>query len=202
MQLFLMIIFVLIPVSAFAQQKTVILQDGQIIVDSPEGGKGLDYSASDKYTEIKLKKWKVKSRTETVNEALKVFKKKSPAAQTRKIWLVDREDDSRQILVKYTYGGGKDKVIFSADENFLLFFDSSSKGESVITGMNLLSKERFVLGQGKDFNFFSCPDTRQYVVIQSPGGQKEYSVYDVQTQRPVPLDSSVSTEDLNKFICY
>ena len=93
-------------------------------------------------------------------------------------------------------------MIFSADENFLLFFDATPEGESVITGMNLLSQERFVLGQGKDFNFFSCPDRRQYVIVQSPGGQKEYYVYDLQKNRSVPLDSSASPEDLNKRICY
>ncbi|MFA5261072.1 MAG: hypothetical protein WC450_07590 [Candidatus Omnitrophota bacterium] len=202
MRLFLIITFIFIPISGFAQQNTVILKDGQIIVDSSEGIKGLDYSASDRYSDITLKKWKIKSGAETVNEALKVFKKRSPAAVTRKIWLVDRKDDSRQILVKYTYGGGKDKVLFSGDENFLLFFDLTPNGASVITGMNLLSQERFVLGHGQDFNVFSCPDTRQYVVVQSSSGQKEYYVYDLLNMRPVPLDSHVSTEDLSKFVCY
>ena len=88
--MFLTVFLVLIPVASFAQQRTVTLQDGQIIVDSPEGTKGLDYAVSDKYKDVQLKKWKIKSGVETVNEALKVFKKKSSAAVVRKIWLVDR----------------------------------------------------------------------------------------------------------------
>ncbi len=201
-------VFLFSPLTIFAQEtpvtkNTVVLQDNQIIVQTEQGAKALIYSEPDKYSDVQLKKWKIKEGTDTVSEALKVYKSRSAKPfKTKKIWLVNKNNEKQQIFVKYSYSGGREKVMFSPDEDFILFFDLSASGDTVIAAKNLVSREQFVLGKGRDFNIMSCPDHKSYVIVQNEKGQNDYFVYDLKEHVTVDLDPAGPIENLDKFICY
>ena len=72
----------------FAETTEVRLEDGNIVIEGPDGTKSLDYTKDIKYSNYRLKKWRVKEQSDPVSEALKVFKEKGAPTYSKKVWII------------------------------------------------------------------------------------------------------------------
>jgi len=163
---FLIIVFLCCLNSSFAQEKgpEVSLKDGQIqVILSDSSIKTLDYSKDNKYSDLNLKKWIVYEKADPVKEAIKVYKNKAETSRVREVWIVDRDGKIKSVVLEYEYNEGKDKLVFSSDEDFVYYFGLSDHGGNVIYGVNLLDgKEFLVASNAVEFDVFSwnsviCP---------------------------------------------
>jgi len=178
---FLIIVFLCCLNSSFAQEKgpEVSLKDGQIqVILSDSSIKTLDYSKDNKYSDLNLKKWIVYEKADPVKEAIKVYKNKAETSRVREVWIVDRDGKIKSVVLEYEYNEGKDKLVFSSDEDFVYYFGLSDHGGNVIYGVNLLDgKEFLVASNAVEFDVTTCPDDKSYVIVQVEGEVLNYYVY-------------------------
>ena len=151
----------------------------------------------------KLNRWVVEEKTDPVQHALEVYKKGSAPRYNRHIWLSDRADGKKHIIIDYASSGTGDKVLFSSQEDYLYYLGLAPGGENIIYGVNLTSKKRFSLGTGEDFRTIDCPGKKSYVVIWrgNVDAQTVYQVYTTDGLRANDLTGFPTASDLEKNLC-
>ena len=175
-------------------QNTGRLED-RVIIKTPIAGE------SDKPAVYNLKRWVVEENTDPVKHALEVYKKKSEPRYTRRIWLTGKTDGKKRLIVEYSARGDGDKVIFSANEDFMYYLGLAPGGQSIVYGVNLLSNKKFSLGSGENFRTVNCPDKKSYVVVQPDGQGTIYQVYTIAGERMKTLTDLKSPLDIEKNLC-
>lgn len=187
--------------TSFAQQNQVKLQDGKIIVQTPEETKILDYSAAEKYSVVELKRLNVRKESEVVEEALQVYKEKQAPVYSQKIWISQKDDGSQSILIEYKSLKEDSRVIFSPDEEFLYYIGLSALGENVVYGFNISAKEDLVFGAADDFQLKECPGSSDYFVLLKDNEDPRIIVYDAQGSKEDILYYTGDLTDINELIC-
>ncbi|MBU0468853.1 MAG: hypothetical protein KKD07_01035 [Candidatus Omnitrophica bacterium] len=187
--------------TSFAQDNQVQLKDGQIIIKTPEEVKALDYSAEEKYSAIKLKKWDIRKESDVVGEALKVYKKKQDPVYSQKIWISEKEDGTQKILVEYKSSQEDSRIIFSPDEDYMYYIGLSDTGESMIYGMKLSGQESFVFDAADDFQLMECPGSGNYFVLLKNNEDPRVMVYDSEGDQEDVLHYTGDLMDLDELIC-
>ena len=151
-----------------------------------------------------LNKWQVKTESGAVEDALAVFKRKGQPRYKQKVWIIDKNDNTKTYLVEYsTNDASQKKILFSPNEDFMFYLGLSPAGASVIYGMNLSTQEEFIVDSGVDFSIFSCPNnTTSYVVIEQNGAQQaRYHIYNFNRQKIDVLQEGVSLDNMASYIC-
>ena len=152
MRIFLAGILIMFFVAtSFAQENKVYLEDGKIVIQTPEEKKVLDYSAEEKYSAIKSKKWNVKKESGLLAEALSVYKEKQAPVYSQKVWISEKKDGEQSILIEYNSLQENSRIIFSPDDNYMYYIGLSDSGESTIYGIKLADQEEFVFNASDDF---------------------------------------------------
>ncbi|MFC1594452.1 hypothetical protein ACFL38_03905 [Candidatus Omnitrophota bacterium] len=151
-----------------------------------------------------LQKWDVKTQADSVDAALAVFERKSQPRYNKQLWLVDKNDSTKTILVQYTTGRETDRILFSPNEDFLYYVGLSPAGISTVYGMNLVTSEEFMLDNGVDVDFFTCPNNQtQYIIVQKQGEQQAaYHIYNQSREKINVLSEGVNMDNLAHHICY
>ncbi len=156
---------------------------------------------SDRPAVYNLKRWVVEEHADPVKRALEVYKKKSQPRHTRRVWLTDRTDGKKRLVVEYAAHGSGGNILFSPDEYFMYYPGIALSGQNVIYGVNLLSNQRFSLGPGEDVSTVNCPDKKSYVVVQSNEQGAAYQVYTVAGKRMESFTDLKSPGDIEQNLC-
>lgn len=202
MKIYLAAFFIMFFVAtSFAQENQVQLKDGKVMVKTSKEVKSLDYSAEEKYSAIKLKKWDIKKESDVVDEALKVYKKKQDPVYSQKIWISAKDDGTQKILVEYKSLQEDSRIIFSPDEDYMYYVGLSDADESVVYGMNLNSQESFVFNTADDFQLMECGGSSDYFVLLKDNEDARVIVYDSEGTRDNVLNYTGDLMDLNELIC-
>ncbi|MDP2653084.1 MAG: hypothetical protein Q8Q08_03525 [Candidatus Omnitrophota bacterium] len=148
-----------------------------------------------------LKRWTVEESADPVQRALGVYKKKSETRYNRRVWITNKADGTKKVLVEFTAGAAGGNVVFSPDEDFMYYLGVDNRGYNYVYGVNLLSSEKFTLGDADHFSTVNCPDKRTFVVLENYGKVTTHHVYTASGQEvKEPLDIK-SPVDLEKSLC-
>ena len=158
---------VLLSVTCFAQENKAYVKDGKIVVETAEGARSIDYSGSSGQRYRSLENWQIKEETDTVNNALSVFKKKSEPLYKKKVWIFDR-NGRQKILIEYTTDDDDTGLIFSPDEDFVFWVGRSWFGRPTVFGRKLAANKNFIVSGGNNFNLITCNNKQTYVVVKKP----------------------------------
>ena len=201
--IFSFILFLSFAVSGFAQESSVYLKDGNILIERGGETRALDYSKKQKYANYHLKKWNVKEELNPVQEALQVYSKKSTPVYDKKIWIVDKRDGTKGIYVEYKTNNERDRIVFSPSEDHVFYLGLSPLADtSVLYGRNLLTQERFSLNNTDDFDLLNCPNKKSYVVVIEDGKVKTYHIYSLGGEKVDTISGVPSQRDLERYVCY
>ncbi len=203
----LFLLLSLFPSNAQAEKTTVgILKDGKIILQQEDTARVLDYDApDDKYSPpYDLKKWNVIEQIDPVNEALAVYKKKGRAPYSKKVYIIDKTDGSKKIVVEYEARDKNEKVFFSPDEGYVYYRDLSGSGGNVVMGLDLSTNKEFFVAKANDFFLSTCPDKTTYVVVrdEDAGTQNTYAIYSESGANVKTVVYDGDTSGIGQVICY
>ena len=202
MKIYTVVVFIMFfAVTSFAQENQVQLKDGKVMIKTSKEVKVLDYSAEEKYSTIKLKKWDIRKESDVVDEALKVYKKKQDPVYSQKIWISAKDDGTQKILVEYKSLQEDSRIIFSPDEDYMYYIGLSEADESVVYGMNLSSQESFVFNAADDFQLMECGGRGNYFVLLKDNEDARVIVYDSEGTQDNILNYTGDLLDLNELIC-
>jgi len=172
------ILFVILMIcsgTAAAQQVDTYLKDGKIMVETDSQTHMIDYSTDEKYVPVyNLKDWDVVEAPDKVQEALKVYKDKSQPLYTHRYWIVDKNDNTRKIIVEFTSRNERERVYFTPDEDYVFYLNLLPEGGSVVTGLNLATGQPFTVAQAGSFYLNTCPDQTTYVVVKDIAGEQSH----------------------------
>lgn len=174
------------------------LYNRQMIVQTQMGTNAANDS-DDPYGLNRLKKWEVRKEGDPVAAAIKTYKNKKHSANQQNVWIVDKSNPTRTILLEYG-AGASDKVLFTPAEDFAFYVGTVGTGTSAIFGLNLATKDQFKLGAGTDFFLQTCPDRQNYVVVQ--GTDNNYTVYNSFGKKVKDLNEVANLNNLNQLVCY
>jgi len=175
-----LLLLLMIPVVGRAEPNRAFLKNGQIRVQTNAEIRDLDYSQDKKYTpSFDLERWAVLEKSDPVQEALKVYEKKSRPLFTRRFWIIDKNDQTRKVVVEYTSHDRQQQIIFSPDEKYVYYVKDPLDGPGLLTGVNLLTGKPFVITPAHSFFLSTCPDQKSYVVVKgvSSADGNRYMVY-------------------------
>lgn len=146
-----------------------------------------------------LNRWKVEENTDPVNRALGVYKKRSESKYNKRVWITDKNNGQKRMIVQYTPRDVDDKIVFSSDENYMYYLGVTPAGTSIVYGINLLSNQEFSVASGQNFNVLNCPDKTTYIVVED-GQTKAYQVFSMTGERMQTL-TNTQPIDIEKSLC-
>ncbi len=194
-------LYVGVGIIAEAQPNKAYLKDGSIVIETPEGTKRLDYRSDNRYK--KLHKWVVREEVNPVEEALKVFKKGEEKLYQKKVWIIDKQNGQKSILVEYASPSATGDIVFSPDEENIYYIGVDSSGTSYLYKMDLDNQQATSLIPASDLETFDCGSSdKKYLVVKEEGPSHSYVVYTFAGQQEDSLSGVVSWEDVKKYVCY
>jgi len=150
-----------------------------------------------------LKKWQLKEEDEKVQKALDVFKNKGKSLRNKKVWIIDKQNGEKKILIEYSQSGKGSGLVFTPEEDFVIYTRSDSEGSSVVYWKDLSSGSQYSVSNAAGFNFVECSKNKRYVVIEKDlQGKKSYYLYDLKGQKVRDLTAPFTAEDMKKAVCY
>ncbi|HOW35191.1 MAG TPA: hypothetical protein PL155_02070 [Candidatus Omnitrophota bacterium] len=167
-----------------------------VVVHTPDSGESTKPAVYD------LKRWKVEESTDPVQHALEVYKKKSESKYVKRVWITDKKNGKRRMIVEYTPRGANDKVMFSQDEDFMYYLGLTPAGENIVYGVNLSNEDKFSLGTAEDFNMVRCPDKNNYIVLQQGQQRSVYNIYTVNGKKAKTITNIQDPVDIEKSLCH
>jgi len=167
--------------TSLAETVTVgVLKDGKIVLQEENTTRILDYSQDDKYSApYDQKKWDVIEQIDPVKEALAVYKKKGQDPYSKKVYIIDKNDSSKKIVVEYESRDKDERIFFTPDEGYVYYRDISGSGSNVVMGLNLATNKNFFVAESGDFFLSTCPNKTTYVVVKDleSGEDNSYVIY-------------------------
>jgi hypothetical protein len=156
---------------------------------------------SDRPAVYDLKDLIVEEDADPVRKALDVFKKRSKPKYKKRIWVTDKRNGERRMIVEYSSENVKDKIIFSQDENVMYYFGLTPGGTNFVYGIDLLSGDKHSFGRGDDFMTVDCPDRTSYFVVQTGKARTVYHVYTSSGKKTRTFTDLKSPLDIEKNLC-
>ena len=187
----------------FAQESSVHLENGKMIVQTEGETSVLDYDREQKYAPSSLNKWEVKRESSVIKEALDVYNRKSASLYSEKLSIINKEDGTQQVYVEYQSRDGNENIVFTDDENFGFYLGLSDEGTSMVYGINILDQQTKAITEADDFSMTTCPNTEMnYIVVEKDGSEDTFLIYNVNGNLQKEISYTGSIDDLNDVICY
>jgi len=186
----------------FSSENVSYLKDGKIVIETATGIKTLDYSKTNKYSPYNLKKWDVKEEINVASEALDVYEAKGDVQYKKKVWIINRSDDTESIFVEYWASSGSDRIIFSQDEEMAYYIGITEDGLSVIFGIDLSSGAQYEITQASSFDIVNCDNTISYIMTQRGDQSTVRYIYNLSGELDTTLRGALTSADIQKLVCY
>ena len=192
------------PAGAQSQDQVnkAVLRDGEIVVETPNGVNVIDYDAPVRYQPYKSKKWTIESETSPVREALTVYEGKSQPLYKTTVYISQKGRAEPSLLFTYQSRDRDSEIIFSPDENFIYYIDTTDEGDHIIHGFQLKTSEDFLVGPGMSLDILDCPRHDYFLVVEEDELDAHYVIYNMKGNRINTFNKRESIEDLIPFICY
>jgi len=189
--------------TALAMENRAYLKDNRIIVETPEGDKAVDFTMDRGHRVYRLKNYTVKEEVNVVDEALKVFERKSPPVYSKKVWIYDQVEDRSQAYVEFMTNEFNEDIVFSPGEEFVYYLEYTPEGEHRLYGIKIGTEEKFFINTAEDFFIETCEDKdTSYVIVAEDGQVDSYHVFDLEGSKVQFIEKLDNIEDLKNVICY
>jgi hypothetical protein len=187
--------------SGLAQDVKVYLKDGQIIRER-RTEPASDAMASQEGKGYHLKKWDIATEVDPVQEALKVYKKKGEPLYQKRVWIIDKGNGTKNLLVEYVSSSSDSQVVFSPEEDFMYFLRTDDTGQNLIYGLELNTRRQFHIGTGKNFNLLTCPNRMSYVILEQDEQGLKHFIYQLTGEQKRVLHGAMTQDEIKKQVCY
>ena len=187
-------------------QVEIRLNDGNIIVNKNDTPMKLDYDDMENtyspYSD--LDKWYVSDNPDKVGQALKVFEDKGEPPYQERYWIINQDDQNQKIIIEYTSFDTQPNMIFSPDEDFVYYKNLTDLGETSIIGINLSTREEFMVGRSDEFDLVTCPDDdAAFIALMDQKKKKKiYTIYNLQGEQVNSINQNIRFHNLQDYICY
>lgn len=186
--------------SAAAQENKVYLKDGKIVIEPPDAAESVQYDKAIPSTP-QSKKWSLQQEINPVEEALKVYNKKSAPLYQAKVWITDKDNGNPRILIEYLTDEDEGEFYFSGNGSYLFYKGFTAAGQKGILGYNLLTQSPVSLLGLDHFSLVNCADGAQYIVVRHDE-DKNHAVYSLNLDpvKTIPFNKTADS-DIRYLIC-